>query len=103
MNQALDNFLGLVRPSGKLTFGFDSLKKIKAERVKLIVVISSASEKTKLAIDEYASFNHIEVIAIAPTSVPRLLDGKNLAVFSVLDANMASKIKKLVKEGDTYE
>ena len=99
MNQALDNFLGLVRPSGKLTFGFDSLKKIKAERVKLIVVISSASEKTKLAI-EYAN---LIFIAIAPTSVPRLVDGKNLAVFSVLDANMASKIKKLVKEGDTYE
>lgn len=103
MNQALDNFLGLVRPSKQLLFGFDSLRQIKAARVKLIVVLTTASEKTKAAIDEYARFNNLEVIELDPQSVPRLVDGKNLAVFSVLDANMASKIKKLVKEGDTYE
>ncbi|HKM02409.1 MAG TPA: hypothetical protein VJZ31_00550 [Bacilli bacterium] len=103
MNQALDNFLGLVFPSGKLLFGFDNLKKVKAGRVKLIVIMSSASEKTKESALNFARLNRIDHLLLESASIPNLVNGKNLAVFSVLDINIASKIKKTVKEGDTYE
>ncbi len=103
MNQALDQFLSLVYPSGQLLFGFDNLKKIRANRVKLIVIINSASQKTKLSVVRYAQEINCEYLSLNPETIPQLVAGKNLAVFAILDANIAKKIKKLVKEGDTYE
>lgn len=103
MNQALDNFLSLVLPSGRLLFGFDSLKAFNPARVKLIVIMENASSKTRAAALTYARTYNIDHLKLVPTSVPQLIKGKNLAVFSVLDENIASKIIKLVKEGDTYE
>lgn len=103
MNQALDNFLQLVYPSRKIVFGFDTLKKTNPKRVKLVILFSTCSENTKNATKEYASKVGLEVRELDPLQVPRFIGTRNLALISILDGNVALKIKNLMKEGDTYE
>ncbi len=103
MNQALDNFLSLVYPSKKLVFGFDSLKKTNPQKIKLVLLFEQASVKTKQTTITYAENSGIRVITYDATKISRFIGTKNLALISTTDANIASKILKLVKEGDTYE
>lgn len=103
MNQALDNFLNLVYPSGKILFGFDNLKKTNPKKIKLIILFTSCSENTKNATREYARNAGITIVDLKTTEIPRFVGDRHLALISVLDDNVAKKIKNLMKEGDTYE
>ncbi len=103
MNQALDNFLGLVSRSDKIIFGVDNLKKVRPQRVKLLLIFLSASQKTQESIVSLAEFHSLEYYRLDPLEVPNFMSGKNLAVMAILDSNIAQKITNLMKEGDTYE
>lgn len=103
MNQALDNFLGLVSRSDKIIFGVDNLKKIRPQRVKLLLIFLSASQKTQESIVSLAEFHSLPYSRLDPLEVPNFMTGKNIAMMAILDSNIAKKITNLMKEGDTYE
>lgn len=103
MNQALDNFLGLVSRSNKIVFGVDNLKQLRPQRIKHILIVTSASEKTKANVEDFADHHQLLYSYLDPSEVPHFMDGKNIACIAVIDSNIALKITNLMKEGETYE
>lgn len=99
----LASFISLVKPSRKIVFGQDYLDNQSARKIKLIILINEASEKSKDRITRYGMLNNIKVINIDKALLGPTYNDSRLTVFSVLDENMARKIINIMKEGATYE
>lgn len=106
MNDRLLSFLGIIRKSGNLIFGMDSVKNECANgNVKLILVAADISQNSFEEILRVKNENpniKFEKLRYSKDEIEPIIN-KHCVVFGVLDKNMAEKILTLLNEKLNYE
>lgn len=99
----LASFISMIKPSRKIIFGQDYLEQYNVGRIKLIVLISDAGDKTRDRVIRFGAVYKINVIQIDKKILGEEYASSRLAVFSCIDENVSKKLINLMKEGATYE
>lgn len=102
-NEQLVNFLNLASRSKKLRYGQAYLEAKNSPKIKLIILLSNASENTAKLVRNYATHYGIKLSEINANEISRFVTKQNIKVISVLDINIARKLLNLRKEGELYE
>lgn len=106
MNDRLLSFLGIIRKSGNLIFGMDSVKNECANgNVKLILVAADISQNSFEEILRVKNENpniKFEKLRYSKDEI-ELIMNKHCAVFGISDENMAKKILTLLEEKFNHE
>lgn len=106
MNDRLLSFLGIIRKSGNLVFGMDSVKnKCVKDNVKLVLVTSDISQNSFEEISRVKNEKpniKFEKLQYSKDEIESITN-KHCAVFGVLDENMAKKTLTLLEEKFNYE
>lgn len=103
MNSRLISFLEILKRGRQIAFGLDRLKDLKAKDTALIIVLSSASERTKKEASKIAKRNDAPLLKLNSSALFENETTCRLSVITVLNKNANQKIFSLLKEGDTYE
>ncbi|GMA47267.1 L7Ae family ribosomal protein [Tetragenococcus muriaticus PMC-11-5] len=90
------NMLGLAMRAGKLVTGEEmTLQKIRARKVKLVLVAEDAGENTQKRVKDKSTFYQVPFVnCLYSEEISRAI-GKNRMVIGVLDNGFANKIKEL--------
>ena len=102
-NERLVNFLNLASRSKTLRYGQAYLDAKNSQKIKLIILLSTASENTAKLVRNYALYYEIKLSEINANEISRFRAKQNIKVISVLDINIARKLLNLRKEGELYE
>lgn len=103
MNNALSNFLHLIKPSRAYKLGSDYLKPQNATKIRLILVSSEISSQSYAAVQNYCTTHNIQHYNVPANIMTNLFKGKSVKVLAVTNAQSAKKIANIMKEGETYE
>jgi len=89
--------LGLCIRSGKISMGYDNVKKtVKSHKAKLVLLSSSASERSKKDVTDMCSHYKVDMICDDFSDIFYQLTSRDkLKVISINDENFAGEIKKL--------
>ncbi len=106
MNDRLLSFLGIIRKSGNLVFGMDSVKNECAkDNVKLVLVTLDISQNSLKEISRVKNEKpniKFEKLQYSKDEIEPIIN-KHCAVFGVLDENMAKKTLTLLEEKFNHE
>ncbi|MGY3749175.1 YlxQ-related RNA-binding protein [Vagococcus acidifermentans] len=93
------NLLGLAMRAGKLVTGEEiTLKRIKANHVKLVIVSEDASDNTKKKMtDKCQSYKTPVVFRFSQAELSHAI-GKNRTIVGLCDDGFAKKLLQLIKE-----
>ena len=93
------NLLGLATKAGKLISGDETtLKTVKKQQVRLVIVASDASEGTiKKFSDKCAYYETPMMVACTKAELSYAI-GKSRAILGVVDNGFARKMRELMKE-----
>jgi ribosomal protein L30E len=86
----LTTYLGFAIKSGSAVFGLDGIKK--ADKIKVIIYSSNASENTVKEIRYYAGKKICALIRVEDADLGELVKRNNCKVIAVTDANLANGI-----------
>lgn len=91
------NMLGLAQRAGKIVTGEEmTLKEIRLEKAKLILLASDAGKNTKKKIKDKSSFYEIPLIQAFTAEEISLAIGKPRMVAGIMDAGFAKKVQELI-------
>ena len=93
MINKLESLLGFAVKSGKIVFGFDNLCETR-KNVKMVIYSPSTNEKIKQKLVLLCSHKNWELVETIDL-LEDLIHRDNCKVVGIIDANMASAIKKL--------
>ncbi len=101
-NQKIVGMLGLATKAGKVVVGTEAtLEAIGKHKVKMVLVATDASEKTKHNIAIEAHKQEIQVYSIATIEEMSKAIGKhNKAIIGITDIHFAQAIEKNINGGD---
>ena len=100
VNYELVNFLNIAKRSHSLRFGQSYLEKRTSQKIKLIILVSSASINTKKLVQNYADYYDITCFEINEAEITNFVTEHNIKVISVLNLHIARKLLDLRKEGE---
>ncbi len=95
----INGLLGLARRGGRLVFGETAISKGYAGKVKLLIIASDASEKTRANVQTCASSKQIPLITYGnKDSLAAIFNKGQIAVIGISDQHLAAKIKQELEE-----
>ncbi|MBQ5310438.1 MAG: ribosomal L7Ae/L30e/S12e/Gadd45 family protein [Oscillospiraceae bacterium] len=100
VNDKILNLLTMCRKSGRIVFGFDSVKEsITDGKARLVLIASDTSAKTEKEVRFFADKNGTETVNIG-ISIDEigLRTGKRAAVIAICDDGFAGGMRKLLSE-----
>ena len=86
------SYLGFAIKSKSIRYGVDDICKLK--RAELIIVSSDLQNSSLSKISNFSIKKNIEILNLSIDDFQNLLDNKSVKVLAILDANLASAIKK---------
>ena len=86
------SYLGFAIKSKSIRYGVDDICKLK--KAELIIVSSDLQSSSFNKISNYSIKKNIEILKLSIDDFQNLLDNKSVKVLAILDANLASAIKK---------
>lgn len=94
--------LGLTAKSGNIVFGTDAcIEKIEKKQVKLIVVASDASEKTKKNMKFICEKNSVPIKVFGTIErISKAIGKNNKAIIGIKNESLANEISKIINGGD---
>ncbi len=94
--------LGLTTKSGNIVFGTDAcIEKIENKQVKLIIVASDASEKTKKNINFVCDKNSVPIKIFGTIEkLSKAIGKNNKAIIGIKNESLAKEISKIIDGGD---
>ena len=101
-NNQLLGLIGLAMKAGKICFGADSVEEeIKKRKVKLLIIATDASERTKNKFVQLAEKYEIPVITYEVIeNLSKAIGKSNKAILGIKDINFAESIQKKYNGGD---
>ncbi len=94
--------LGLTAKSGNIVFGADvCIEQIETKKVKLIIVASDASERTKKNIKFVCNKNNITIKIFGTIErLSKAIGKNNKAIIGIKNESLAKEISKIINGGD---
>lgn len=86
------SYLGFAIKSKSIRYGVDDICKLK--KAEIIIVSSDLQSSSFNKISNYSIKKNIEILKLSIDDFQNLLDNKSVKVLAILDANLASAIKK---------
>ena len=104
MINKVNGLLGLSAKSGNILAGTDLvLDEMLKNRVKLVILASDASEKTKKNMKYYCDKANVEIVIYGTNEEnSKAIGKKNKAVLAIKDRNLADAIKKVIHGGEAF-
>ena len=104
-NDKVLGYLGLARKAGKLIFGTDAcIEAIDKRKVKLVIVVKDASDRTKNKVKTLCIQKEIFYIEWGDSKIMSKAIGKqNKVVIGIKDKNLSDAIKKVINGGELDE
>lgn len=101
-NERLCGLLGLATRAGKIVFGTEACKnEIERRKVKLILLASDASERTKTNFKEICRKVDIPIEEVLSTETLSKVIGKtNKVVVGIIDGNFSKEMLKIINGGE---
>ena len=101
-NNRICGLLGLATRAGKITFGTDAcVSDIEKNKIKLIIIASDASERTKNNFNNFCNNNGIKIIeCLTIDEISHAIGKNNKAVIGIKDVNFANEIEKIINGGE---
>ena len=101
-NQRVFGLLGLCMKSGAIAFGTESCQDlIQKNKLKLVIVASDASDRTKRNFNFLCNKNNINFLEFASIDeLSKCIGKKNKAVFGIKNESLANQIYKTIIGGD---
>lgn len=102
INNNIMGLIGLAMKAGKISFGADSVEQdIKKRKIKLLIIASDSSERTKNKFNNLKMEDNIPIIIDSNIEELSKTIGKpNKAVIGIKDKNFAEIIEKKYNGGD---
>ncbi len=101
MKQRLLGLLGLANRGGNLIYGDSIYYSLPKNKVRLVILATDASANTTKKVMDKASFYLASVVSFATKAeLGHALGKGDIAVVGIMDANLAIKVKTLLKDGD---
>lgn len=94
--------LGLTAKSGNIVFGTDAcIEKIENKKVKLIIVATDASEKTKKNIKFVCDKNNVSIKIFGTIErLSKSIGKNNKAIIGIKNESLANEISRIINGGD---
>ena len=104
MNSKLQGMLGLCIRSGKVSLGYDGVKKsVKTHKARMVLLADNASERSKKDVADMCRHYNIQMICDDFSDVFYQLTSKDkLKVISVNDDSFAGEILKITSGTNLY-
>lgn len=104
MINKVNGLLGLSAKSGNILAGTDLvLDEMFKKRVKLVILASDASEKTKKNMKYYCDKANVEIVIYGTIEEnSKAIGKKNKAVLAIKDRSLADAIKKVIHGGEAF-
>lgn len=101
-SEKLCGLLGLATRAGKTVFGTEAcMSAIEKRKVKLILLASDASERTKTNFKEICNKNNIEVSEMLKMeSLSKAIGKTDKVVVGIVDANFSKEMLKIINGGE---
>ena len=101
-SEKICGLLGLATRAGKTVFGTEScMSAIEKRKVKLILLASDASERTKTNFKEICNKNNIEVSEMLKMeSLSKAIGKNNKAILGIEDINLSKEIERINNGGE---
>ena len=101
-NEKILGLLGLATRSGKIISGTDAcLEYINKKKIKVLIVATDASDRTKKKFDEISKMNNIPIYQMFNIeTLSKSIGKKNKAVIGIIDVNFSKEIIKRIDGGD---
>lgn len=91
------NLLGIAMKAGKLVTGEDlTLKEIRKEQAKVVIIATDASEQTKKKISDKCRYYHIPIVVHFTKSELSHAIGKERTICTTLDNGFGKKFRELL-------
>lgn len=102
INKKILGLIGLSARARKICFGADSVEEhVKKKKVKLILVATDSSERTKEKFKKISDENKIPIIITGEIETLSKAIGKsNKAIIGIEDINLANEIQKINNGGE---
>lgn len=101
-NNRVLGLLGLSTKAGKVCFGTDAcIDLIERNKVKLIIVATDASDRTKRNLEFICNNNNIKICFYGTIDeLSRAIGKSNKAVIGIKEENFAKQIEKIINGGE---
>ena len=102
INNKVCGLIGLATRAGKVVFGTEAvLKEIERNKVKLIIIATDASERTKMKFKNISSDKNIPIMEYLKTDeVSKAIGKDNKAIIGLKDINFSKQIIKIINGGE---
>ncbi len=100
--QKLYGIIGLATKAGKLTAGTEAcLEGIEKRNIKLVLIATDASERTKKLINEKCKqFNVVVYEILSIEEISNAIGKQNKAIIGIKENGFAEQIKKIINGGE---
>ena len=94
--------IGLATRAGKIVFGTEAvLKEIEKSKVKLIIIATDASERTKMKFKKICEQEKIPIYEILNIEeISKTIGQCNKAIIGIKDTNFSNEIIKIINGGE---
>lgn len=101
LNKAL-GLIGISAKAGKIVYGTDScIEKMKSGKVKLLIVSTESSEKSKKNFEYYAQKYNTKICFFETIeNLSKSIGKKNKVVIGIQEDNLAKEIQKIIDGGE---
>jgi ribosomal protein L7Ae-like RNA K-turn-binding protein len=102
INKKILGLVGLAARARKICFGADSVEdKINKHKVKIVIIATDASNRTKEKFQKLSENNNISFIIYSNIEeLSKAIGKENKAIIGIEDINLANEIKKIYNGGD---
>ena len=98
-NKRVLGMMGLAARARKITFGADStIQELDRKKVKLVIVATDASERTKRKFTEKCNMEDIPIMIYGNIEeISKAIGKNNKAIIGITDNNLAKEIEKIIR------
>lgn len=102
INNKICGLLGLAMRAGKISFGTEAcMQEIERNRIKLLIIATDASERTKMKFNSICSNKKIPILEILSIEeISNSIGKSNKAMVGIKDSNFSSEIIKIINGGE---
>ncbi|WP_125768580.1 L7Ae/L30e/S12e/Gadd45 family ribosomal protein [Companilactobacillus furfuricola] len=98
MREQFLNFLGIALRAGKIIGGTDlTIKGIRDKSVKLVIMASDCSERTKKTLNDKTSYYEVPIIDVFSSDELKKSIGKDRKVMGITDLGIARRLKEIMQ------
>lgn len=102
INNKVCGLLGLAMRAGKISFGTEAcVQEIEKNRIKLLIIATDASERTKMKLNSICNNKKIPILEILSIDeISKSIGKNNKAIVGIKDSNFSREIIKIINGGE---